>query len=99
MQNKAILSNRVFKLRLPNFLFLRASPESEVFLNYPPAWKVHCNPLAKEMDRRALQWMRDIGVIRDAEGEDRFEKLTVWAAAGWPFPQAEGECFEAIVKF
>lgn len=99
MQQKTILSNRVSKIRIPNILVLRATPETQAVLAYPPAWKVHCNPLAKEMDRRALQWMRDIGVICDADAEDRFEKLTVWAAAGWPFPQADGECFETIVKF
>lgn len=78
---------------------LDIAPIQEVALKYPLSWKVDCHPLAKVVERKVLAWLKDIGVVRDAEAEERFEKLTVWAYVGWPFPRSSPEVLEVLMRF
>jgi hypothetical protein len=71
----------------------------ELSLIYPFRWKVSFHPLAERVERKTLDWLRDIGVVRDESAVDRFRKLTVWAYAGWPFPHGDEKRLETIMGF
>ncbi|MCC6272194.1 MAG: hypothetical protein IT572_01900 [Deltaproteobacteria bacterium] len=77
----------------------RAKSSTEVSLNFPKNWVEPLSPLAYEMEARALAWLRERGVIHDAAGEEKFEKLAVAEYANWPFPTAAAEQAEVLTKF
>lgn len=71
----------------------------KISLVYPREWAVPLNPLAKEMESRALLWLKNRGVIYDRATEEKFLKLSVGEYANWPFPLADAERAEIITKF
>lgn len=60
-----------------------------VRLHYPPSWAVRPNPMAAELERRALAWL-------GAHVAARIRPFAVGEMANWPFPFADEERAEVI---
>lgn len=71
----------------------------EISLSYPKHWAVPLSPMAGEMQARALEWLKDRGIVIDESTEEKFIKLSVGEYANWPFPLASEERAEIITKF
>jgi hypothetical protein len=72
---------------------------AEVGLHYSDSWAVSLGPNAAAMERRALLWLRERGIIHDQASAEKFARLSVGEYANWPFPMATPKRAETITKF
>lgn len=70
-----------------------------VFVSYPRTWVVELPSHTRAVERAALTWLRERGVVHDARSERVFELLSVGEYANWPFATAPADRAAIITKF
>ena len=72
--------------------------EFNIRLCYPSDWVREPNPSAQAAEGRTLNWLREHGIVHDARSERAFAEMNVAEYAGRPFPLADAETLELLMK-